>query len=317
VSAADAALRPRPGDALAAGVLLLAALGVAAAQLPARALHQRVRETSEAYLLPPPKQLVAASLGHRAALADLLWAKVLVTQGLRLQERRRFETVVPYLDAINELDPTWRDPYRMAEPLINFQTVASPLDDVRAVRRVLERGVRERPFDAELWMQLGVYVSFIAPNSYFEGTEEGARWRQEGAEYLMRATELGDADANIAWQSMGAAGVFLRSGQTERAAEFYDRILATTDDPELRERAQLHLAKLASEEQLEAKRARTQAFQELWRERYPGMSITTVLTLGYPRDTAACAGASQAAAADSPRCAGSWLDWAERSAGRR
>lgn len=317
MSSTDAALRPRPGDALAVGVLACAIAGVAAAQLPARELHQRVRETSEAYLLPPPEQLVVASLGHRAALADLLWAKVLVTQGLRLQERRRFETVVPYLDAIHELDPTWRDPYRMAEPLINFQTVASPLEDVRAVRRMLERGVRERPFDAELWMLLGIYVSFIAPNSYLEGTEEGARWRQEGAEYLMRATELGDADANIAWQSMGAAGVFLKSGQTERAAEFYDRILATTDDPELRERAQLHLAKLASEEQLEAKRARMQAFQELWRDRYPGMSITTVLTLGHPRDTAACAGASRAVAADAPRCASSWSDWAERSTGRR
>jgi tetratricopeptide (TPR) repeat protein len=317
VKAADAVLRPRPGDPLAAGVLLLATLGVAAAQLPARELHQRVRETSEAYLLPPPEQLVVASLGHRAALADLLWAKVLVTQGLRLQERRRFETVVPYLDAINQLDPTWRDPYRLAEPLVNLQTVASSMEEVRAVRRILERGVQERPFDAELWMQLGTYTAFIVPSSYLEpDDEEAKRWRIEGAPYLLRAVELGHPDSSIAWQALGAGGIFFRSGQTERAAEFYDRILATTDDPELRERAQTHLMKLATEEQLEAKRARMQAFQELWRERYPGQSITTVLTLGHPRDTAACAGASQAAAADSPRCASSWSEWAERT-GRR
>lgn len=318
MSSTDAALRPRPGDALAVGVLTCAIVGVAAAQLPARELHQRVRETSEAYLLPPPEQLVVASLGHRAALADLLWAKVLVTQGLRLQERRRFETVVPYLDAINELDPTWRDPYRMAEPLVNLQTVASSMEDVRAVRRILERGVRERPFDAELWMQLGTYTAFIVPSTYLEtGDDEAKRWRIEGAPYLLRAVELGHPDSSIAWQALGAGGIFFGSGQTERAAEFYDRILATTDDPELRERAQLHLAKLATEEQLEAKRARMQAFQELWRERYPGMSITTVLTLGHPRDAAPCAGGSRAVAADSPRCASSWSDWAERSTGRR
>jgi tetratricopeptide (TPR) repeat protein len=317
VSRADAALRPRPGDALAVVALVGACVAVAATQLPVRALHQRVKETSEAYLLPPPSQLATASMGYRAALADLLWAKVLVTQGLRLQERRRFETVVPYLDAINELDPTWRDPYRLAEPLINLQTVASPLEDVRAVRRIMERGVRERPFDAELWMILGVYTSFVAPGSYLEGTDEGARWRREGAEYLLKATELGDADANIAWQSLGAAGVFVRSGQTQRAAELYDRILATSDDPELLERARLHLAKLATEEQLEAKRARSEAFRTVWRERYPGMSITTVLTLGYPRDPALCAGARRSAAASSSACAESWAAWGERvSAGR-
>ena len=34
------------------------------------------------------------SLGHRAAVADLLWADLQVTQGLRLFEKRRYDLVV-------------------------------------------------------------------------------------------------------------------------------------------------------------------------------------------------------------------------------
>src|SRR5947208_3150874 len=70
-----------------------------------------VHETSDLYVLPEPEEVVALSLGYRSALVDMLWAHVLVSQGLHNQEKRRFENLTLYLDTINELEPTFADPY--------------------------------------------------------------------------------------------------------------------------------------------------------------------------------------------------------------
>ena len=116
------------------------------------------------YVLPPPDQLKQLSLGHRAALADLLWTHVLVAQGLRVKERRRFETLVPLLEAIIELDPEFRRPYLLADALITFQASETPFEEVIKAREIMVRGTENRPYDAEIWLVLGQFVAFIAPS---------------------------------------------------------------------------------------------------------------------------------------------------------
>ena len=64
------------------------------------------------------------SLGHRAALADVIYANVLVSYGLHFKEKRRFEFAGQYLDTINALDPTFSVPYRYADTLLILQPVA-------------------------------------------------------------------------------------------------------------------------------------------------------------------------------------------------
>ena len=65
------------GPARTIALVVAAAVAVTAVRVPLTAVNRRVRETSEVYTLPPPKQLPALSLGYRSALADLLWAYVL------------------------------------------------------------------------------------------------------------------------------------------------------------------------------------------------------------------------------------------------
>lgn len=303
-------------DWISAGIAIAALMLAVVSQLPGRAEHAEIKETTETYLLPPPKQLAVMSMGYRAAVADVLWANVLVTQGLRMGERRRFDLAIEYVDAINELDPKWRDPYRMVDSLVTLQVKAAPLDQVYAVRRILERGVKERPTDAELWLVLGYFVQSIVPNSYLEDDpEEAEKWRREGAEYLFRAAELAPADANIAWQSLGGARVFSEMGRFDRAIEMYNTILATTEDPALRARIETQLLELQRQQRVTGAqlygRARRRAFENLMIEHYPGVSVHQALIMGHPRSVGACAGGGQSVFGSKARCAKSWRRWEE------
>lgn len=287
----------------------VAAVAIGSVRAPAADLEKRVAETSDVYVLPPPDEVVTMSLGYRAALADLLWSHVLVSQGLHTFERRRFENLTLLLDAINALDPTFRDPYLFADALITFQTSTTPREEVLKAREIMERGVQHRPLDGELWLALGQFVAFIAPASYLTDPEEQARWRLEGARMLARAAELGGGDANISWQALGGAGILGRAGERDAQIRFLQRTLAVTDDEELRQKIRAQLDKLLGERAAEGYRRRLDGFSEIWRRDLPFVSKTTMLVLGPPLDPAYCAGGAHA---DEPRCATTWRAWAER-----
>lgn len=291
-------------------VALAAAVGlVRASREPAFAAHARVKETSDAYLLPPPSQLKVMSLGYDAAVADILWAHTLVAQGLHLQERRRFANIGRLYDAINELDPTWRTPYLLADALITLQSAAIGFDEVMATRRILERGVAQRPLDAELWLNLGQFVAFLAPSSYLDDRPEVARaWREEGLRYLERAAELGGG-AHIGWQALGGGSRLAREGKRDAAIRFYERQYAVAEDPELRRTIERRLTKLLGEEQKTRVVARRQALDALRAKEFPWLpeEDSTYLLLGPPLSPK-CAGATH----DGPECATTWRAWAER-----
>ncbi|KYF68895.1 hypothetical protein BE11_42115 [Sorangium cellulosum] len=310
------AARPLPArvararDALVTVALsAVAAAAIGSVRAPAADLEKRVAETSDVYVLPPPDEVVTLSLGYRSALADLLWSHVLVSQGLHTFERRRFENLTLLLDAINALDPTFRDPYLFADALITFQTTTTPREEVLRAREIMERGVQNRPLDGELWLALGQFVAFIAPASYLTDPAEKAQWRLDGARMLARAAELGGGDASISWQALGGAGILGRAGEREAQIRFLQRTLAVTDDEELRQKIREQLDKLLGERAAEGYRRRLDGFSEIWRRDLPFVSKTTMLVLGPPRDPAYCAGGAHA---DAPRCATTWRAWAER-----
>lgn len=287
----------------------LAVVGVALTRAPAAATIQLVKETSDIYVLPPTEYLGVLSLGYRAALADGLWAQVLVSQGLHVMERRRFENLVLLLDAINELEPTFRPPYLLADALITFQSGETPHREVVKAREIMERGTKVLPFDGELWLALGQFTSFIAPASYLEEPAEQARWRADGASMLARAAELGAENANISWQALGGAGIYVRAGERDAAIRFLRRTKAVTDDEALRERIDAQLDKLLGEELADAYKRRNQSFLELWRRDLRFVTKNEILLLGPPPDPERCAGGYHG---DDPRCATTWKDWAER-----
>ncbi|MDI3283382.1 hypothetical protein [Polyangium sp. 15x6] len=270
--------------------------------------HAHVKETSDVYLLPPPKEVVELSFGYRAALADVLWAHALVAQGLRTAERRRFEHIADLIDTINELDPEFRDPYLMSDALITIQIGESRREDVDRTRAILERGMRNRPLDPEIWRTAGQFIAFIAPGTYLTDPEERAAWKVDGARMLARAAELGGDAGHMGWAAIAGAGILTRQGERDAAIRLIQRTLAVTDDEELRERLQQQLASLVGEVKLEAYRRRQTEMLELTLRDVPFVSKSTLFVLGPPFDPAYCAGGAHA---DDRRCALTWKAWAE------
>ncbi len=110
-------------------------------------------------------------------------AQVLVSYGLHTKERRRFEFIAHYLDVASTLDPKFRSPYYYADTLITMQSKASARADYVAARRLLERGLKERPFDTELWLVAGQFMAYIAP-PYLGDPKLAEEWRLAGAKVL-------------------------------------------------------------------------------------------------------------------------------------
>lgn len=292
--------------------------------------EKQIRNAHDVYFLPPPKKVRAMSLGYTHATADLLWAHVLVSQGLHTFERRRFDNLNRLYDTVNELDPTWRTPYIMADALITFQQSTIPMEDVLKARQIMERGAEHRPHDAQIWLNLGQFVSFIAPASYIEDhdPELANQWRADGIVYLQRAAELAAGDPGISWQALGGAVILDRElGQHAASIRYYERVYAVTEDPDLRreieQKLERHRLILDKKEDEVAVRRATQAqldsFDRLKerRERFdaisshelPMVSGDVALMLGPPPHPAACAGPGHEA---EPRCAASWKSWATR-----
>jgi len=274
--------------------------------------HRRVHETSEVYALSSPEQVVRMSLGYRSALADYLWSNVLVVQGLRLQEKRRFEAICDYFDAINALDPTFRDPYLHVDSLVTLQPGRTEFDEIRRARVILERGVEARPDDAEVWLNLGQFVGFIAPaGGYLPDAATKQAWRTAGAEYLARAAELGSEDANVSWQALGGASILKHAGERDAAIRFLRRTLAVTDDEELRRSVEIQLFRLLDERGRDSAVRRKSAYDDLVRSDVPVRSHTERLLIGPPRWAHGCAGRGAEQVVDPrPACATSWEEWA-------
>lgn len=288
-------------------LVIVAAICIHSVRGKVAAAHAAAKEGSDVNLLPPPKQVVVMSLGYRAALADLLWAQALVTQGLRTMDRRRHDTVADMLDTINELDPEFRDPYLWSDALINLQATAAQKEDIERTRVILERGTRNRPLDPEVWRTAGQFVAFTGPGTLIRDPQEADAWRRDGAKMLARAAELGGDVGFAGWSAVASASILNRQGERDAAIRLLRRTLAVTEDEELRERLLLQLRSLLGQQQEDAYRRRQVELLELTRQDLPFVGRTTLNILGPPFDTAYCAGGK---VVPDKRCAITWKDWA-------
>src|SRR5690606_2265125 len=147
------------GSAVLGAILIaVAAFGVAATLRPQlQTAYAEAKRRHDVYLLPSPEHTRLMSLGYRSALADLVFAHVLVSYGQHFQEKRRFEFVGSYLETMMALDPRFREPYRLADTLLTLQPEPAREEDYRTARRLQERGLEEFPFDSELWLIAGQF----------------------------------------------------------------------------------------------------------------------------------------------------------------
>jgi hypothetical protein len=295
-------MRPRPNNFVALIAIALAAFSVNALRglLNARFLATKIK--NDVFALPPPNQVVAMSLGYRSALADVIFAHVLVSSGIHFQEKRSFEFVGKYLEAINELDPKFAAPYRMADGLLTLQAKAVGPEAYRQTRRILERGMRELPYDQALWASSGQFLAYLGPTA-FTDPKELDDWRLAGGRTLARACELVGSNENIPYHCVVAAGFLTQSGQQAAARQFLERMLQVNDDPKIRNLVSAALKKAVGADERDRVQARRQAFLEAWSADLPFVSRGAISAIGPSWNSAGCASSRVP-------CATSWRAWA-------
>ena len=285
--------------------LAATAIGTARGRL-ARSIAA-VKESSDAYALPPPEQLGVACLGYRAAAADLIWAYVLVSQGTHSTEHRRFDHAERYFWSIFALDPAFRDPYMLVDAILTFGSVRATAEATRETRQMLEYGVSQRPLDAQLLWQAGSFIAYIAPSYLPE--EERAEWDIAGAKLLTRAAELGlprDSMADL----VAGANILRRQGQRVAARSALERALEITDDPATRNHIIGLLRNLGADASADRAKSLADRFGSVWTADLPFSSRSRYLLIGPPTDVFACAGPRPGPLA---ACAHDWRTWVERS----
>jgi tetratricopeptide (TPR) repeat protein len=298
----------QPSDKrLAIGLVVIAGLCIFSVRSRVADAHAHAKEASDINLLPPPKEVAVMSMGYRAALADVLWAQVLVSQGLRTIDRRRYDTVADLIDTINELDPEFRDTYLWSDALINLQVTEAQREDLDRTRIILERGTRNRPLDPDVWRTAGQFVAFTGPGTLVKDPKEREVWRSDGAKMLARAAEIGGDLGYAGWSAVASASILSRNGERDASIRLIQRTLAVTEDDELRDRLQRQLAALVGEQKVDAYKRRQMELLELSRNDIPFVGKTTLHILGPPFEPAYCAGGKPDT---DKRCAITWKAWA-------
>lgn len=285
-------------ETLAGALLFLAAAaGVALLQPRLARVAYAAGDREDVYALPPPEQLRAATLGWDAAAVDLLWTTLLIHYGEHWQEHREFTDGVRYADDILAIEPTYEPLYRLVDTLLVYRPLQGTARDARDTRAILERGTRERPYDASLWRRYGEFLAYLAP-SFLSDPDEQKAWRREGAAALEHALELGGDPGAL----LSAAGVLTDMGERDAVLRFYERAYAMTEHPSMtaiHEQIGKQLAALRGQMLDDRADALMRAIGERWQREMPAVSRDDYLLLGPAVDTARCAGL---AGADDPMC---------------
>jgi hypothetical protein len=266
-------------------------------------LASKVRD--DVFALPPPGQVVAMSLGYRSALADLIFAQVLVSSGIHFQEKRSYEVVGKYIETVNALDPQFEMPYRMADGLMTLQAKPVSVDSYRQTRRILERGMAEFPFSQALWASAGQFLAYLGPTGEIKD-QELDDWKLAGGRALARSCELVGSNEPPPHQCIVAAGLLTKAGAAAASRQFIERMLLLNDDPKVREFMNALLEKSLGADERERVRARREAFKRAWSTDLPFITRGALLTIGPPWEPAACTPSNVT-------CSTSWRAWATRN----
>ena len=262
-----------------AGIVVLAVVTLSAVRAPAADAHASAKRTEDAFSLPSPEQSLVFSLGYRSALADVVYAHVLVSYGLHFQEKRRFEHLGKYLDLVTTLDPKFAQPYLYSDTLLTLQAEPPLPEDYKKARELLLRGTRELAHHQELWFSAGQYLAYIAPGRVKSASLK-AEYRREGAQLLARACELATHNQSIPHHCLAAASLLNRAGEREALIQMLTKTLAVNDDPEVRAAALAALEKWGDQKRRHELELRSKRFNQAWSTDLQYVSRELLLLLG-------------------------------------
>jgi hypothetical protein len=272
---------------------------------------RKAKDEHDVYALPKPEYVVAMSLGYRSAVADLLFAHTLVSSGIHLSEKRRFEAAANLLRTINQLDPKFATPYRFADTILTVQVTKPTLDDYLSARSILERGMDELKYDMQLWLSAGQFMAYLAPYhvGQLASPAVAEEWRREGAKRLARSCELVGKDENAPYHCVTAATLLSQAGEVAALRQFVERVVAVNDDPEVQAQALASLSKALGEQERQKLLLRRVRYERLHRRGLAFVGRDRFLLLGPGYDAFACLDAGRAKTVD---CATSFVEYHQR-----
>jgi hypothetical protein len=209
-------------------------------------MYKTLGTDSDIYAIPREDQLLLLSLGYRAAMADLLFGRTMVQAGVHFSERRVFHHLDAYLKGIIALDPKYLDVYVYADTLLNLSTVVMPPENLRIARDIQERGLKEFPHEPQLWLSVGQFIAYLAPQRLPEN-EDKREWRLAGARIIEHACDIWSKREVLPDVCMSSATLFSKEGETAAAMRSLERLITIADDERVRARAMEKLRKLSGE----------------------------------------------------------------------
>jgi hypothetical protein len=250
---------------------------------------EKLGKEEHVYAIPNPEHLKLFSLGYRAALADLLFGLTLVDAGTHFVERRVFWHLDAYLDAVVALEPRFRDVYYYADTMLNLSTVEMPRENLRKARDLQERGLKLFPDDPQLWMSTGMFVAYVAPQR-LPSNEDVNEWKTAGVEMIQHACDVWPKTEVTPRVCISSFGLLERAGKTEAAIASLERLLAMTDDPQIRAGVLDYLARLTGERAALRRDKAAQRLDERQMADLPGLNRTKYQLLVPRTDFRACVG---------------------------
>jgi len=260
-----------------------AILGVLAGvwSLRGRAMDQYLETQTyeDIYYLPPPHWLEVMSLGHRRALADLIWLRALIYFGDEFANRGAVKHVFNYGDSMLALDPDFKRVYHWVGMAgVYTPTGASPELMERAVD-VLRRGAERFPNDGELAWDVGATINYELLPYLPKDDPNRERLKEEANDYMMAAARLG---AGPSWLVLTNATSLRKLGQTDRELRHLEEMYAMIRDPKVKAQIGIRLIQLRDEAYAEAFRSTNEEFEKRREEEFPYMPSTLYFFVADP-----------------------------------
>jgi hypothetical protein len=257
------------GVRIIALVLMLASLaGVWSLRNRAMDHYLATQTYEDIYYLPPPEWLQVMSLGHRRALADLIWLRALIYFGDEFENRGAVKHVFNYGDAMLALDPDFRRVYRWVGVAGVYTPTGSPPEFIERAIDVLRNGVARFPDDGQLAWDAGATIMYELLPNLPEDDPDRERLKAEGNEHMMTAARLG---AGPDWLVITNATTLRKLGEKDRELRHLEEMYAIVRDPAVKAEIEIRLSQLRDEAYAEAFRHANEEFEQRRLEEYPYM----------------------------------------------
>ena len=234
------------------------------------------------YYLPPPQWLQVMSLGHRRALADLIWLRALIYFGDEFENRGAVKHVFNYGESMLALDPDFRRVYRWVGVAGVYTPTGSPPEFIERSIDVLRRGVERFPNDGELAWDTGATITYELLPNLPKDDPDRERLVADGNYYMMAAARLG---AGPPWLVLTNARSLRKLGQRDRELRHLEEMYAVIRNPEVKAQIERRLSRLRDEAYVEAFRSANEEFEQRRLEEFPYMPSALYFFVADPIET--------------------------------